>query len=49
MLMKECAFKNTHLLLYLFRYLNKLHEVNESNMELEKRMNTLVVPCILNR
>ncbi|KFM57362.1 Peptidyl-prolyl cis-trans isomerase D, partial [Stegodyphus mimosarum] len=30
------------------RYLNKLHEVNEANTELEKRMNALVVPCILN-
>ncbi|GBN90778.1 Peptidyl-prolyl cis-trans isomerase D [Araneus ventricosus] len=30
------------------RYLNKLHEVNEEDTELEKRLNAVVLPCILN-
>ncbi|XP_055928639.1 peptidyl-prolyl cis-trans isomerase D-like [Argiope bruennichi] len=30
------------------RYLNKLHEVNEVDAELEKRLNAVVLPCILN-
>ncbi|GFS41653.1 peptidyl-prolyl cis-trans isomerase D [Trichonephila inaurata madagascariensis] len=30
------------------RYLNKLHEVNEVDEVLEKRLNALVLPCILN-
>lgn len=30
------------------RYLNELHEVNEANSDLVKRMNSLVLPCILN-
>ncbi|GIY43398.1 peptidyl-prolyl cis-trans isomerase D [Caerostris darwini] len=30
------------------RYLNKLHEVNEVDYDLEKRLNTVVLPCILN-
>ncbi|XP_054722519.1 peptidyl-prolyl cis-trans isomerase D-like [Uloborus diversus] len=30
------------------RYLNKLHETNEASPNVEKRMNVLVLPCILN-
>ncbi|GIX82467.1 peptidyl-prolyl cis-trans isomerase D [Caerostris extrusa] len=30
------------------RYLNKLHEINEVDYDLEKRLNTVVLPCILN-